>query len=79
VGGKITRKPLALAFAHIAASLRICECNREVEGLSHSNTQALRCFHNIQAISSVVDARPLRMGFGVVCLAVSHHSFREAS
>jgi hypothetical protein len=41
--------------------------------------QRLRCFHSIQAIRSVIEARPLRIGFGVACLAVCHQSSREAS
>jgi hypothetical protein len=59
--------------------MSICECSWVAEGLSSSNTPALRYFHNIQAINNVADARLLCMGFGVICLAANHHSCREDS
>jgi hypothetical protein len=44
-----------------------------------SKVQAFLCFQIIHAVRSVAEARPLRMGFGVASLAVSHHSLSVGS
>ena len=49
------------------------------EGLALSKTQSFRCFHSIQGMSSVAEARPLRIGLGVCCRTDSHQVLVEGS
>lgn len=79
VCGIAALRPSAPALAQSAASSLIFAIRLVVEGRSLSNTQPFLCFHVIQGTSRVMDARPLRISFGVVRRAVVHQAFSESS
>jgi hypothetical protein len=61
---RITRNPGAPALAQSAASSLICMMTVLVEGCIPSKTHLLRCFQTIHGVSSMMEAKPLRRGFG---------------
>ena len=75
----MARRPRAPAHAQRAASSLIPATMPLAEGLALLKTQSLQCFQIIQGMTNVADARPLRIGFGVLCLAVRHQSTKLAS
>jgi hypothetical protein len=79
VVGMMSLRPDALAFVQSVTSILILSKVTEMEGRSLSKMQAFLCFQVIHDVRSVAEARPLRMGFGVASLAVSHHSLSEGS
>ena len=75
VFGSRTLRPNAPARAHrLDSDLIVTRVLLHLGRASSSKVQVFRCFQICQAVSSVMDARPLRIGFGVARLATGHQS-----